>query len=204
VPPTEPTAERAGELGRPSPTRGRLARHSMRAAPRPAERTAAIDRHRLLESGAFGDGHFTSYMAHPFMGRVGASSTAGAPEAARMPRMVPQGAYQKWNWCFRNPVGEGYGERKAAVATGRETRLILSGGGSTNTLAQAGHKTIWQQFDNNIGCVSPTCLLCHWEKSGGVTAFRTSNLTVSPTFFQRHADGRRAGLKIRSSQEGLG
>ena len=48
----------------------------MRAAPLHTERTAAIDRHRLLESGASGDEHFTWYVAHPFVGRVGASSQA--------------------------------------------------------------------------------------------------------------------------------
>src|SRR5262249_54550188 len=63
------------------------------SGPLHTERTAAIDRHRLLESGASGDAHFTSDGAHPFVGRGGASSTARAPEAARMPRMVPQGAY---------------------------------------------------------------------------------------------------------------
>jgi hypothetical protein len=82
--------------------------------------------------------------------------------------------------------------------------LILSEGGSTSTLAQAGPRTIWQQFGNNIGDVIPMRPQCSWQKSGDVTACPTSNLTVSPTCFQCHADGRRAGLKIRSSQEGVG
>jgi hypothetical protein len=58
-------------------------------------------------------------------------------------------------------------------------------------------QTIWQRFGNSTGDVSPTWLQCYWQKSGDVTACRTGNLTVSPTCFQRHADGRRAGLKIR-------
>ena len=45
---------------------------------------------------------------------------------------------------------------------------------------------------------------CYWQKGGAVTACQKSTLIVSPTCFQRHADGRRAGLKIRSSQEGVG
>ena len=65
------------------------------SGPLPTELTAAIDRHRLLESGASGHGHFTSDVEHPFVGRVGAFSKTGAPEAARMPRMVPQGAYRR-------------------------------------------------------------------------------------------------------------
>ena len=64
-------------------------------------------------------------------------------------------------------------------------------------LSRASAQTSWQQFGNNIGDVSPTWLQCHWQKSGDVTACQKSTLTVSPTCFQRHADGRRAGLKIR-------
>ncbi len=40
-------------------------------------------------------------------------------------------------------------------------------------------------------------LQCCWQKSGDVTVCQASNLTVSPTCFQRHAYGSNAGLKIR-------
>jgi hypothetical protein len=65
-------------------------------------------------------------------------------------------------------------------------------------------QTIWQHFGNNTGDVSPMRLQCYRQKRGDVTACQKSILTVSPTCFQRHADGRRAGLKARSSQEGVG
>ena len=99
----------------------------------------------------------------------------------------------------RNPVGEGYGERKAEVATGREARLILSGGREHQHSCPGRALEIWQQFGNNTGDVSPTRLQCSWQKSDDVTACRGSSLTVIPTCFQRHVDGRRAGLKIRCS-----
>jgi hypothetical protein len=70
-------------------------------------------------------------------------------------------------------------------------------------LPRASAWTSWQQNGNNIGRVNPTWLQCCWQKGGDVTVYRTSNLTVSPTCFQRNVDGRRAGLKIRSSQEGV-
>jgi hypothetical protein len=37
-----------------------------------------------------------------------------------------------------------------------------------------------------------------------VRALDSQTLSTTATCFQRHADGRRAGLKIRSSQEGVG
>ena len=92
----------------------------------------------------------------------------------------------KRGYCKGGPELTGSRERQAALCLGRDLRQF------------------WQQFGNNIGNVSPTWLQCCWQKSGDVTACHTSNLTVNPTCFQRHADGRRAGLKIRSSQEGVG
>jgi hypothetical protein len=59
--------------------------------------------------------------------------------------------------------------------------------------------TIWQQHWRCQPNAAPMAL----AKSGDVTACHKANLTVSPTCFQRHVDGRRAGLKIRSSQEGV-
>jgi hypothetical protein len=60
--------------------------------------------------------------------------------------------------------------------------------------------TIWQQHWRCQPNAAPMAL----AKSGDVTACHKANLTVSPTCFQRHVDGRRTGLKIRSSQEGVG
>jgi hypothetical protein len=64
-------------------------------------------------------------------------------------------------------------------------------------LSRAMTETTWQRFRNNTGDVSPTWLQCEWQETGDVTACRASNSTVNPTCFQRHADGRRVGLKIR-------
>ena len=71
-------------------------------------------------------------------------------------------------------------------------------------LSRASAETNWQQNGNDIGRASPMRLQCHWQKRGDVTVCQISNLTVSPTCFQCDGDGRRAGLKIRSSQEGVG
>ncbi len=82
--------------------------------------------------------------------------------------------------------------------------MLLLAFGECEHPCAAGTWTIWQQLGNNIGNVSPTWLQCCWQKSRDITACHTSNLTVSPTCFQRDVDGRRTGLKIRSSQEGVG
>jgi len=71
-------------------------------------------------------------------------------------------------------------------------------------LSRASAETSWQQNGNNIGRASPMGLQCHWQKSGDITVCHTSNLTVNATCFQCHVHGRRAGLKIRSPQGGVG
>jgi len=65
-------------------------------------------------------------------------------------------------------------------------------------LSRASAETSWQQNGHNIGRASPMRLQCHWQKSGDIAVCHKRNLTASPTCFQRHVHGRRAGLKIRS------
>ena len=79
--------------------------------------------------------------------------------------------------------------------------MLLLAFGECEHPCAAGTWTIWQQFGNNVGNASPTWLQCCWQKSGDVTVCQTSDLTVSPTCFQCDGDGRRAGLKIRSSKK---
>jgi hypothetical protein len=78
--------------------------------------------------------------------------------------------------------------RSTTPATPTVTRVLLS---------RASAQTDWQQNGNNFGRVTPTWPQCRWQRNGDLTVCHTSNLTASPTCFQRHAGGRRAGLKIQ-------
>jgi hypothetical protein len=60
--------------------------------------------------------------------------------------------------------------------------------------------TIWQQDWQ----YQPNAAVMYVGKGGIVTALKRLALSVAPTCFQYHGIGRRTGLKIRSSQEGVG
>jgi hypothetical protein len=62
---------------------------------------------------------------------------------------------------------------------------------------------VWQQFGNNIGRVTPMRLQCTTVTFVTFPHLRTRLFYVTPTCSQCHANGRRAGLKIRSPQEGV-
>ncbi len=65
----------------------------------------------------------------------------------------------------------------------------------------------WGRFGNNLATALAISRQRHSNencKGGDVTALNPRTLNVTATCFQYHDYGRRTGLKIRSSQEGVG